>query len=134
MTIGGWIIFSGSAALIMISGLLIPYVIFDGFCKEVYITIAVCGAIVVVILCGMLWYYGNTESGKRAFKTQKSDLEGGINRDVKVYDATGGLIKEYSGKFDIEYDDDRILFDDENGKRHTIYYPTGTVIIDEVEE
>ena len=34
----------------------------------------------------------------------------------------------------MEYDDDRILFDDENGLRHIIYYPTGTVIIDEVSE
>ena len=51
-----------------------------------------------------------------------------------VYDMDGDIIKEYEGKFDIEYDDDRILFDDENNLRHIIYYPTGTVIIDEVSE
>ena len=28
-------------------------------------------------------------------------------------------------------DENRILFDDEDGKRHVIYYPTGTIIIDE---
>ena len=49
-----------------------------------------------------------------------------------MYDMNGGLIQEYSGKFDIDYDDDRIIFDDENNKRHVIYYPTGTIIIDEV--
>ena len=56
----------------------------------------------------------------------------GIDRTVKVYDVNGKLIQEYDGKFDIEYDDDRIVFDDENNKRHIIYYPTGTIIIDEV--
>ena len=56
----------------------------------------------------------------------------GIQRKVTVFDATGNVIKEYEGKFDVEYDDDRILFDDEKGLRHIIYYPTGTVIIDEV--
>lgn len=29
------------------------------------------------------------------------------------------------------YKCDRILFDDEQGKRHVIYYPTGTVTVDE---
>jgi hypothetical protein len=46
-------------------------------------------------------------------------------------DVTGNLLKTYEGKFDIDYDDNRIIFDDETGKRHVIYYPTGTVIVDE---
>ena len=81
-----------------------------------------------------IWYCNYTESGKRALKTQQSNFDGGITRHVKVYDVNGELIQEYQGKFDIEYDDDRILFDDENGLRHIIYYPTGTVIIDEMGE
>lgn len=94
--------------------------------------------IVAIVICLALWgvaiwYYQNTESGKRALKTQKSNLGGGITREVKVYDVEGDLIAQYKGKFDIEYDDDRILFDDENGNRHVIYYPTGNVIVDEVE-
>ena len=94
--------------------------------------------IVAIVICLALWgvaiwYYQNTESGKRALKTQKSNLSGGITREVKVYDVEGDLIAQYKGKFDIEYDDDRILFDDENGNRHVIYYPTGNVIVDEVE-
>ena len=88
-------------------------------------------AIIVVLLIGMLWWFNNTASGKRAFKTQESNFNDGIERMVKVYDVNGELIVEYDGKFDITYDDDRILFDDENGKRHIIYYPTGTVVIDE---
>jgi len=41
------------------------------------------------------------------------------------------MIKTYDGKFDIDHDDNRIIFDDEQGKRHVIYYPTGTVVVDE---
>ena len=73
-----------------------------------------------------------SEAGKRAIKTQQSNLGGGIERKITVYDVQGDMIAEYEGKFDIEYDDDRILFDDEQGLRHIIYYPTGNVIIDEI--
>lgn len=95
------------------------------------------GSIITLVLClivtfGTLWYFQNTESGKRALKTQESNFNKGIERKVSVYDVEGDLIHEYKGKFDLEYDDDRILFDDENGLRHIIYYPTGTVIIDEI--
>ena len=37
-------------------------------------------------------------------KDQQSNLSGGIDRTVSVYDVNGQLIKEYSGKFDIETD------------------------------
>lgn len=96
-------------------------------------------AIISLLICVIMWactafYYTQTEFGKRAVKTEKSNLGGGITREVKVYDIEGDLIQKYKGKFDVDYDDDRIIFDDENGMRHIIYYPTGTVIIDEVGE
>lgn len=94
-----------------------------GLIATITLTIATCSGLI-------FWLYG-TESGKRAIKDTKSNLSGGIERIVTVYDIYGEPIKEYSGKFDIEYDSDRIKFDDENGKRHIIYYTTGTVIIDE---
>lgn len=100
-------------------------------------TFKIIGSIIALALClivtfGTLWLFQNTESGKRALKTQESNFNKGIERKVSVYDMEGDLIHEYKGKFDLEYDDDRILFDDENGLRHIIYYPTGTVIIDEL--
>jgi uncharacterized membrane protein YwzB len=93
----------------------------------------------VIVLMAAYWalggmYFKYTESGKRAIKTQDSNFNGGIVREVKVYDVEGDLIQSYKGKFDVDYDNDRIIFDDENGCRHIIYYPTGTIIIDEVEE
>ena len=90
--------------------------------------------ITIAIVVGQLWYYNNSESGKRAIKTQESNYSGGIKRSVQVYDINGELIKEYKGKFDIDYDDDRIIFDDEKGKRHTIFYTTGTVVVDELDK
>lgn len=62
----------------------------------------------------------------------QSNLNGGIERIVRVFDVNGDLIERYEGRFDVETDRQTyILFDDENGKRHIIYYTTGTVIIDE---
>lgn len=92
--------------------------------------------ITIVLLCvgtigGTFWYYNNTESGKRAIKDWQSNTRGGITRIVTVYDINGKVISKYEGKFDVEYDSDRIKFDDEEGKRHIIYYTTGTIIIDE---
>ena len=75
--------------------------------------------------------YKNTEAGKRALKDQKSNFGDGIERTVTVYDINGEVIEKYSGKFDVETNSSYILFDDEKGKRHMIYYTTGTVIIDE---
>ena len=88
--------------------------------------------ILLIIIGGQLFYFKKTESGKRALKTQQSELGSGIEREIKVYDVTGNEIEVFRGKFDIEYDNDRILFDDEKGNRHIIFYPTGTIIINEL--
>lgn len=104
----------------------------DGGKKDIMIGGLVGLLITFFISAFVYWYFQNTESGARALKTQESNFNKGIERKVSVYDIQGDLIQEYSGKFDLEYDDDRILFDDENGLRHIIYYPTGTVIIDEI--
>lgn len=129
MTLGAWIIFIIVAvALIGIFGVF-GYDANDG-------SGAIIGVLIAVIISGiilgvMLWYYNETAAGARALKTQESNFNNGIERTITVYDMEGDIIQRFEGRFDIEYDDDRILFDDENGKRHIIYYPTGTVIVDE---
>ncbi len=89
--------------------------------------------LVIAVSCigGIAWWSFNTEAGKRAYKDQQSNISGGIERTVRVYDFEGDLIEQYRGKFDVETNSDYVLFDDEHGKRHMIYYTTGTVIIDE---
>lgn len=102
--------------------------------KGISIGVTLAGLLIIIGSWAIgIWYYNGTEAGKRALKTQESNFNGGIKRRVTVYDVEGDMIAEYEGKFDIEYDDDRILFDDEQGLRHIIYYPTGNVIIDELE-
>lgn len=95
--------------------------------KHIIITVGVFFAVIIGLI---VWWLFGTQSGQRSIKTLKSNVSG-IERTVTVYDINGDVIKEYIGKFDVDYDSSRILFDDEEGKRHVIYYTTGTVIIDE---
>ena len=131
MTVGGWVVFGFIAIFVLLICISVA-----GACGcegAGFVVSALVGVIICIFICiGMHWYFNNTASGQRAIKTQESNFNMGIDRKVCVYDATGNLIKEYEGKFDVDYDDDRIIFDDEKGLRHIIYYPTGTVIIDEV--
>lgn len=103
----------------------------DDYIISGIIAVVVTALALVIIIAGTIWYYNGTESGKREIKDWKSNTSGGITRIVTVYDINGKVISKYEGKFDVEYDSDRIKFDDEEGKRHIIYYSTGTVIIDE---
>lgn len=96
------------------------------------VTLAAVLVVYAIPAGAIIWYRSNSESGRRALKDQQSNLQGGIERTVSVYDVNGELIKQYSGKFDIETDrDSYILFDDEKGNRHIVYYTTGTIIVDE---
>ena len=129
MTVLGWILFS--ILTICILCCCFGTAMYNDRKQGYYLAGLISVVLIAVIGFGMNWYYNNTASGKRALKSQESNFGDGIERTVKVYDVNGQLITEYDGKFDITYDDDRILFDDEKGKRHVIYYPTGTVVIDE---
>ena len=46
----------------------------------------------------------------------------------------GDELERYRGRFDVDYSDGRVLFDDEEGNRHIIYFKSGTVIINELGE
>lgn len=88
--------------------------------------------IVGVILCfvalfGMLAYYNLTESGKRAKKTEKSNLTGGISRTVTVYDYNGNQINSWTGTFDVTASEHETYFDID-GKRVVIH---GGIVINE---
>lgn len=130
MTVGGWIIFSVFAIIIVGLGLGIGSKT-DNEAKGVLIGGTIGLLLSVIMLIGMLWYYNNTASGSRAYKTQESNFRKGLERTVTVYDAVGNVLYYYEGRIDIDYEDGRILFDDENGKRHVIYWETGTAIVEE---
>lgn len=88
--------------------------------------IAVILAGIIISSClwgGTLWYYNNTASGSRALRDQQSELSNGYERTITVMEADGNVVYTYTGKIDIETDNETgyILFDDENGERHIIY-------------
>lgn len=136
MTIYWWVLLAGIAACFVGCGTRIAYALYKdhGRKKHFAIAIVVIISIVVAILLEVLFYYNHIEEGRRAFHTLESNLTGGLNRTVRVYDVEGELIVEYTGRFDVDHDESRILFDDENGDRHVIYYSVATVVIDEGEE
>lgn len=134
MTIGAWVEYGILVAIIIA---VVVMILID--CESVGVMVAtiICGFLAsLLLLLGFKWWFTNTESGKRAMKTQESNFDGGIRRSVKVYDAVGNILQEYEGTFDIDFggDEQRILFDDENGMRHVIYFKTGTVIVEEVDD
>lgn len=130
MTVSGIIV----GILITILALLLGSFILgemDNPVKIIGVTIIIM-AVIAGTWFGLVWYFNNTASGARALKTQQSNFDNGINRVITVYDIEGDVIQQYEGKFDIDYSDERILFDDEQGNRHIIYFKTGTVIVTEV--
>lgn len=131
ITIGGWVlIVIGIICAIAGIGLAIHFAS-DGEPGAATATAIIGFLAAAVFIVGPI-IYSNTEAGKRAYKDQESNFSSGITRTVTVYDINGNIIEQYSGKFDVETDNNGyILFDDENGKRHIIYFTTGTIIIDE---
>ena len=124
--------------------ILIIFIIFCcvGVCAYIYIaseskTTAAIGIAITLIISAIfvgysLFWLNGTEGGKRAKKSFSSNYSGGIEREVKIYDVVGNEIASYKGKFDIEYQKERIIFEDENGKLHNIYFKSGIVIVDEI--
>ena len=144
MTIGGWILFALISVIIVLICVAIAYLLCDKirytkkkshYIAFIVLDVVLCGAMIVGVLCAQLRYYETTACGQRAFKDQESNFENGTERVVTVYDVNGEIIKQYDGRFDVETGNvdnaPYILFDDENGKRHIIYYTTGIVTIDE---
>jgi hypothetical protein len=94
-------------------------------------------AIIVGILLAAgcaFWLYG-TAAGERAQKSFHSSTGGGLTRVVTVYDMQGDKIATYEGKFDVDANEKRIIFDipqpDGSSKRVQIWSSTGTVTIEE---
>lgn len=127
MTIGGWIFFGFLGLCVLGCAIAIGATIMEDN-KVGGIVVIIAGlALTIGIYAGFSWYYSNTESGQRAFKTQESNLGGGIERTVTVYSYDGDEIKSWTGKFDVTENDQETYFDID-GKRVIIQ---GGIIINE---
>lgn len=78
-------------------------------------------AVVVTVIIVIIGIFINSASFKRGVVDLKSDLTGGLNREINVYTADGQLIKHFEGKIDIDSEHDGAVKFDYNGKRY-IYY------------
>lgn len=130
MTIGAWI-------LVIILGIIgIGITIFCFLNDEkthglvaILITIIVIGGLIL----GLSWFYNNTGSGLRAMKDQQSNLNNGINRNIKVIESDGSVSYEFSGKADLETHNVYVVFES-NGKRTIIYRSyTSTIVITKID-
>jgi len=129
LTLGQWI-FAG----IIIIGVIVAVIclVWAEEFKPAIITLIIGTIIIAIYLGGLSWYNTNTAGGARNYKDYVSNIENGLNRSVDIYAEDGRQIYHYDGKIDIEDNDGYILFEDENNKRHIIYYGAlDTVIIEE---
>lgn len=119
MTIDGWIMFALIACFLVFAAVG-GAVLCENIAARITIPL-ICVLATIGLLIGMLWYFGNTASGQRAITDQKSDLENGLERVIRVYTADGNIIAEYEGIIDIEGNDGGYVLFDYQGKRYTYY-------------
>lgn len=91
--------------------------------KIIIFVVAICA-----IIAGISFLSG-CASCSRDMKSFGSDISGGLDRTVTVYDYNGNVLGEWSGKFDISNSENEVYFDDENGKR--VIIQNGIVICEE---
>lgn len=78
--------------------------------------------IAMILVLTILMMMTGCASFERSIKDSKSNIAGGLDRKVTIYDQNGNVIKDYEGKIDIrdtEYGN-KVLFD-LDGKRVVIY-------------
>lgn len=81
------------------------------------------------LLLAFIFIGSSCSSCERCSKSCGSDMDGGLNRIVNVYDYTGNKIASYKGKLDIEQSQSKVLFD-MDGKRY-IYYNAIVEVIEQ---
>ena len=89
-------------------------------------TMIIAVTIYVVLLGGVFVF--NTASIQRKIKSWRSEIDGGLERTVTVYDYNGKEIRHWTGKFDVSESESETYFDDEDGKRVVIH---GGIVINE---
>lgn len=95
------------------------------FKKKYKLGLAVAG------LCALMLTAAGCESFERAKKDFKSEHGGGLERTIQIVNINGDVVKEYSGKFDVTANENRIKFI-KDGKSYLIYTSkTDTVIVEE---
>lgn len=91
--------------------------------RVAFVATLVASVLAIVIVFGL----AGRSSCSRSVKSMSSDIGGGLNRTVTLYDNTGKEIKSWHGKIDLESNDQEVFFD-LNGKRVIIQ---GGIVVSE---
>ena len=89
------------------------------------------GLMIIVLIIGVLFTTTGCASWNKWTKDLESEYGNGLNRVVKVYSMDGKLLETYEGKIDINYEDNRVLFQINGGNRIAIYGNTAVVVVEE---
>lgn len=84
--------------------------------KKIFIALAIVGCLLIILISG-----ASCSSCDRTVKDIGSDINGGLNRTVKVYDFNGRVITTYKGKIDLEPNDSGVVKFELDGKRYMYY-------------
>ena len=84
--------------------------------KKLLIALGIVGCLLTILISG-----ASCSSCDRTVKDIGSDINGGLNRTVKVYDFNGRVITTYKGKIDLEPNDSGVVKFELNGKRYMYY-------------
>ena len=83
-----------------------------------------------LILAFCVGIFSGCASCKRGLKSCQSDISGGLNRSVTVYDYQGEVICKIEGFIDIDDNDNGSIMFDCDGKRYVFY--NAIVLIKEI--
>jgi hypothetical protein len=91
----------------------------------------------ILAIIALLFLFTGCESWKRMMKDVKSDYGGGLHRTVTLLDYQGDTVKQWTGKFDVQFDTSgagQVLFDyiNENSERKRVVIQGGIVINEEL--
>ena len=91
--------------------------------KVAFVAALVVSVLAIVTVCGL----AGCSTCSRSVKSVSSDISGGINRTVTLFDNAGNKLKSWHGKIDLESNDQEVFFD-LNGKRVIIQ---GGIVVSE---
>lgn len=131
LTISNWILLAILAAGGVVIVACFSDSLFDTRPRRTAGIAAVLAIIVVLVAIGLSRHNGNTAAGARVYKDYQSNLSNGVERKLSIVANDGSIVFEHEGKFDVEMNDDYVVYD-ENGLRTIIYksYTTSIIIIE----
>ena len=94
-------------------------------------------SLIILMICGVISLtYINTASFQRSLTNIKSELNAGIEREIKLFSSVGELLFEDYGRFDFTYDEVCFEYINMNTGVKTNIFPGehASIIINEIKE